>query len=259
MIKRGFIGALLMVALLMVAGTAQAGRWDAVVTVSTAQAGQQINANALQGDTLILVDGTLGFAGLRLHACTDPGFKFVGLSKTDPTSNPVQIFMDAGVSVGGYSHLALVERDDVIVLGCGAGRWFLESRSEAVNREDAVNRTVIASNINPRIINAEIDRGGIERVVANTSVPAVVQLPTMDHCSGVPGYACTYDIKIYRVGTGSISQVHVYPPPGRAFENDAGPVKLCLPDQTLDLHYDGAQWRVQNKYPDDVARGTPCN
>jgi hypothetical protein len=29
-------------------------------------------------------------------------------------------------------------------------------------------------------------------------------------------------------------------------------------DGTIDLHYDGAQWRVQSKYPDDVARGTPC-
>ena len=263
---------MLILILLTFTAPAHAGRWDAIVSVSTSNSSPEIDANALQGDTLLLVDATLGSAGLRLHACPNNGsFKFVGLSKVDPTSNPVPIRMDTGVSVGGYSKLALVERDDVIVLGCGLGRWFLESRSYAVDREDAVNRTVVASNLIvggiqlPRVIDAEQDRSGIERIVANTSAPAKVILPTMDHCGGVPGYACTYDIKIYRVGAGSLAptpqgggQVFIYAPTGRAFEADFGPKKLCLPDQTIDLHYDGAQWRVQNKYPDDEARGTPC-
>ncbi len=255
MIKRG-----LFAAMVLLASTAQAGRWDVVMSLVTHNADAEIDANALQGDTLILADATLGFGGMRLHACPNNGtYQFVGLSKVDPTSNPVQIFMDPGVSVGGYTKLALVERDDVIVLGCANGRWFLESRSEAVPREDAVNRTVIASDINPRIIDPEVDRGGIERVKANTNVPAVVMLPSMTHCSGSPGYACTYDIKIYRIGQGSIQQVHIYAPPGIALEDSFAPVKLCLYDQTVDLHYDGGAWRVQNKYPDDRARGTPCN
>lgn len=253
--KLNFTRACALTSAFLVTSAAQAGRWEETLLFPpTPRGGTEINAGNITVDTMILVDATLGFAGVRLPACTAGMERYIGVSKRDDTANPVHIRTAAGVTIGGYTDLALVERDDVIVMGCVFERWFIESRSELVRRSWAVNRTVVASTPgqNPYQILAEHERDGVVRMYANTTTSVAI-LPVMDHCVQYPGYGCTVDVTVFRTEN-SVHQVHVYAPPGRSISGIVGPAKLCLPNQSITFHYDGNQFHVHNRFPETACQ-----
>ena len=229
---------------------AAAELWPNVQRLSGSAAATPIDMSDLTQDTFFVIDATSpGFGGLYLPDpswCTAP--RFVGMHKSDNSSNTLQIFaLVPSAHLGGYNYLTLPMLGDSIVIGCDTTGYFVVSRSATVKQFFDQHRTAVVGVGQTPYQVKESDRHGIVRVVADTG-EGIVNLPTLAHFVIANGYRNTFTIAVERTAN-STYNVRVCPPPGKTIDNSAECVTLTQPREIVQFDYDSQEWITINRHP----------
>jgi len=199
-----------------------------------------IRPQLLNADTLFVIDTTGGHPGIYMPPCSSFSTpRSFGATKTDPTSNFVQFFVQGGDNVHGATYFVLTRQGQNITIGCDTVKYFVMA-GELLPTQYMVQRTPFSTQY-PTYYLAESDRNAVVRYNATTETGKVCLTDTPNVSVG---YIDRFDVKVF-LTRNSVHPVEVCAPSHRSLNGvPAGCITITTPGDKVKVEFDSAEFET---------------